>query len=148
MSLFALAAIFGTGIGPVWAGYVEQNASLQWRWIEYIQAAYTGAAFIAICAFLKETRGSVVLTRRAVKLRKETGDQRYRAKAEAERASIPILIKNSLSRPIMSEQLGRVMRDCGLTLCSTPSFSALHRAHCYGVQHVDRLCLGVSVVVK
>ena len=39
-------------------------------------------------------------TRRAAKLRKETGNQRYRARAEAERATIPILIKNSLTRPL------------------------------------------------
>lgn len=104
MGLFALGAIFGTGIGPVWAGFVEANPSLEWRWIQYIQAAYTGAAFIILCIFLKETRGSVVLTKRAICLRKETGDQRYRARAEAERASIVILIKNSLTRPIWSEQ--------------------------------------------
>lgn len=103
MSLFALGAIFGTGIGPVWAGFVEANTSLEWRWIQYIQAAYTGAALIVLLFFLKETRGSVVLTKRAARLRKETGDQRYRARAEAERASIAILIKNSLTRPIWSE---------------------------------------------
>lgn len=40
------------------------------------------------------------LTRRAAAKRKATGDNRYRAKAEAERASITILIKNSLTRPL------------------------------------------------
>jgi MFS family permease len=103
MSLFALAAIFGTGFGPFWAGFVEGNPSLGWRWIQYIQAIYTGAGFIVLLLFLKETRGSVLLTRKAARLRKETGDERYRAKAEEERASIGILIKNSLSRPLLSE---------------------------------------------
>lgn len=50
--------------------------------------------------FFKETRGSVILSRRAAKLRKETGDERYRARAEAERSSIPVLIKDSLTRPL------------------------------------------------
>ncbi|KAN0063724.1 hypothetical protein ACQY0O_003774 [Thecaphora frezii] len=101
MALFATAAIFGTGFGPVWAGWVEQNELLQWRWIQWIQCIYTGAGFLLIALFLKETRGSIILTRRARQLRKTTGDQRYRAKAEEERASVPILIKNSLTRPIL-----------------------------------------------
>lgn len=63
MGLFALAAIFGTGFGPFWAGFVEQNASLEWRWIQWIQAIYTGGVFILLCLFLRETRGSVLLTR-------------------------------------------------------------------------------------
>lgn len=107
MGLFALGAIFGTGFGPFWAGFVEGNTSLGWRWIQYIQAIYTGAGFIVLFIFLKETRGSVLLTRRAEKLRKETGDQRYKARAEAERASIAILIKNSLTRPLTSEITGK-----------------------------------------
>jgi MFS family permease len=99
MSLFSFGAIFGTGFGPFWAGFVAGNPKLEWRWIQYIQAIYTGAVFILLFIFLKETRGSVILTRRAVRLRNETGDKRYRARAEEERASIPILIKNSLTRP-------------------------------------------------
>lgn len=53
-----------------------------------------------IALFLRETRGSVLLTRRAQKLRKKTGDQRYKARAEEERASIPVLIRTNLTRPL------------------------------------------------
>lgn len=101
MALFATSAIFATGWGPFWAGFVADNTKLEWRYIQYIQAIYTGVILFVLAAFLKETRGSVLLTRRAMKLRKETGDGRYRARAEAERASIPILIRNSLTRPLM-----------------------------------------------
>lgn len=100
MALFALGALGGTGLGPVWAGWVAQRQDLGWRWIQWIQAIFTAVAFIVLLIFLTETRGSVVLTRRAVKLRKETGDQRYRARAEEERASIAALIKTSLTRPL------------------------------------------------
>ena len=101
MALFATGAIFGTGIGPVWAGWVEQNRRLGWRWIEYIQAIYTGFILIVLVVFLRETRGSIILTRRAAKLRKTTGDARYKARAELERASVSVLIKNSLTRPLV-----------------------------------------------
>lgn len=101
MALFATAAIFGTGIGPVWAGWVEQNTRLQWRWIQYIQAIYTGFILLLLLIFLRETRGSILLTRRAAKLRKTTGDPRYKARAELERSSLSVLIKNSLTRPLV-----------------------------------------------
>lgn len=118
MGLFALGAIFGTGFGPFWAGFVAGNPALQWRWIQYIQAIYTGAGFIVLLLFLKETRGSVLLSRKAAKLRKETGDSRYQARADAERASIPILIKNSLTRPLWSE--------CG---CGESPITVTHALH-------------------
>ncbi|PWY99052.1 MFS general substrate transporter [Testicularia cyperi] len=101
MSLFATAALFGTGIGPVYAGWIEQNTKLEWRWIQHVQAIYTGFILILIVLFLRETRGSIILTRRAAKLRKTTGDPRYKARAELERASLSILIKNSLTRPLI-----------------------------------------------
>ncbi len=41
------------------------------------------------------------MTRRAAKLRKTTGDTRYKARAELERASLSVLIKNSLTRPLI-----------------------------------------------
>lgn len=63
MAVFSTAAIFGTGIGPVFAGWIEQNDSLGWRWINWVQAIYTGVSFLALAVFLKETRGSVLLTR-------------------------------------------------------------------------------------
>lgn len=35
MSLFATAALFGTGLGPLCSGWVALN--LNWRWIHWIQ---------------------------------------------------------------------------------------------------------------
>lgn len=94
------AAIFGTGFGPAWSGWVAQRQDLGWRWIQHIQAIFTGAGFIVLAVCLTETRGSVILARRAAKLRKETGDERYKARSEEERASLWIIISNSLTRPI------------------------------------------------
>ncbi len=49
---------------------------------------------------MKETRSSILLTRLAKKIRKETGDKRYRARVEDERASLRTLIFISITRPI------------------------------------------------
>ena len=37
MSIFSAAALGGTGLGPVVAGWVELNPKLGWRWIQWIQ---------------------------------------------------------------------------------------------------------------
>lgn len=49
---------------------------------------------------MKETRSTILLTRLARKLRKETGDHRYRARAEDEEASLYTLIAVSCTRPL------------------------------------------------
>lgn len=101
MALFATAAIAGTGFGPVWAGWVAQRPDLSWRWIQYIQLISSAGSLLALCVCLKETRGSVILTRRAARLRRQTGDQRYKAHVEEERQSISVLIRQSLTRPML-----------------------------------------------
>lgn len=40
MSIFALTAIGGTGIGPVYAGWMEMNSRLEWKWIQWIQMMF------------------------------------------------------------------------------------------------------------
>lgn len=60
-----------------------------------------GVMVLAIFFFTKETRGSVILSRRAARLRKETGDHRYQCKSDAERASLAVLVKVSMTRPLL-----------------------------------------------
>lgn len=55
---------------------------------------------------MKETRGSIILTRLAKKARKETGDARYRARAEDETASLKTLIWISSTRPFCQYLFG------------------------------------------
>lgn len=59
-----------------------------------------GVLAVAIIFFTSETRGSVILSRRAKKLRKQTGDQRYACRSDAERASLAVLIRVSMTRPL------------------------------------------------
>jgi len=61
---------------------------------------FTGAYFISVVLLMKETRATIVLTRLASKKRKETGDDRYQAKAEIEKQNLITLIKISCTRPI------------------------------------------------
>ncbi|KAE9395012.1 MFS general substrate transporter [Gymnopus androsaceus JB14] len=86
----------GTVSAPLYNGYIDQN--LGWRWIEWIQLIANGALFACELLLLRETRGSLLLARRAKKMRKETGDQRYRAPSELEAVSIKDLLHASTTR--------------------------------------------------
>ncbi|KAJ7623750.1 MFS polyamine transporter [Roridomyces roridus] len=99
MALFSVAAIGGTGIGPVVAGWIEMNPKLEWRWIQWIQMMICGAYSVLVPVIMRETRSSILLMRLAKKIRKETGDERYRAKIEDERPSLLTLIYISCTRP-------------------------------------------------
>ncbi|KAL4885554.1 major facilitator superfamily domain-containing protein [Aspergillus karnatakaensis] len=68
MSYFSGAVLFGTGLGPLISGFVQQRAS--WRWIYYSQAIAAAVFLLILFFFLKETRGSVLLSRKAKALNK------------------------------------------------------------------------------
>lgn len=123
MALFSGAALFGTGWGPLVCGFIAQNTT--WRWIFYMQTITCGLMVGLICLVFKETRGSVLLSRKARALNKwygvreaagyygfnmpdpshpnssKTTSQRIRWKVQAdeERSSLSKMIGISLYRP-------------------------------------------------
>lgn len=120
MSLFSGAALFGTGLGPLCSGFIAQNMS--WRWVFYIQVITCGLFILAVIIFFKETRGSVLLSRRAKLLnvwyesREDVGFVgfdlavegqerhssqriRWKVKSDEERTSLKKMIGISVYRP-------------------------------------------------
>ena len=63
MALFSGAAFLGTGLGPLCSGFIAQHTS--WRWVFYLQTITCGVSILLVALFFKETRGSVLLSRRA-----------------------------------------------------------------------------------
>lgn len=59
-----------------------------------------GVYLILVPIIMKETRASILLMRIARRIRKKSGDHRYRARVEDERASLRTLIYISCTRPI------------------------------------------------
>ncbi|KAF9078033.1 MFS polyamine transporter [Rhodocollybia butyracea] len=100
MSLFAVAAIGGTGFGPLYAGWVQMNPKLEWRWIQWIQMIITAFDLLLVPIIMTETRSSVILMGIAKRMRQETGNWRYRARIEDERTKLGTLIWMSCTRPI------------------------------------------------
>ena len=120
MALFAGSALFGTGLGPLCSGFIAQH--LSWRWVFYVQIIDGGLLILAVTIFFKETRGSVLLSRRAKLLNswyearekvglvgmeivvdgegtKETQRLRWKVKSDEERETLAKMIGISVYRP-------------------------------------------------
>ncbi|KAL8684078.1 MAG: hypothetical protein Q9224_006636, partial [Gallowayella concinna] len=120
MALFAGAALMGTGFGPLCSGFVAQH--LLWRWVFYIQVMTSGFLILLVALFFKETRGSVLLSKRARLLNewyearekvglvgfemptddakgRESQRIRWKVKADEERESLAKMIGISIYRP-------------------------------------------------
>lgn len=114
------AALFGTGLGPLCSGFIAQNVS--WRWVFYVQTMSCAFLILCVIVFFKETRGSVLLSRRAQMLnqwyerREEAGyvgcemprDNgmknesqriRWKVKSDEERETLARMISISVRRP-------------------------------------------------
>jgi hypothetical protein len=113
--------VFGTGLGPLVSGFIAQH--LNWRWVFWVQVITCGCLITAVTLFFKETRGSILLSRKAHCLNKwyedleeaghigvemlispsseKTGSQRIRwkVKSDEERESISKMIGISIYRP-------------------------------------------------
>ncbi|BGP52748.1 hypothetical protein JCM8202v2_000304 [Rhodotorula sphaerocarpa] len=98
MALFSFAAFGSTGLGPVVFGYLAQIKGF--RYVSWAMFAMSGVFAVILPFVLDETRGSVLLSRKAAKLRKATGDDRYQSKADYERASLVEMFRTSLGRPV------------------------------------------------
>ena len=121
MALFSGAVLFGTGLGPLCSGFLAQN--LSWRWVFYIQIITCGVCILAVIVFFKETRGSVLLSRKAQVLNRWYQDRenagyvgfdmpsqsdsrkkvperiRWKVKSDEDRESLAKMIGISLYRP-------------------------------------------------
>lgn len=127
MALFSGAALFGTGIGPLISSVIAKHTT--WRWIYYSHAIVSGAFVVIMYILLKETRGSILLSRKARALNKyyerleEAGyygvlmpsDQssekqsvrriRWKVKSDEERESLAKMIKISCYRPFRKSRI-------------------------------------------
>ena len=120
MTLFSGAALFGTGLGPLVSGFITQNT--HWRWVFWLQVITIGLLVFAMILFFKETRGSILLSRKAECLNhwyeerekagyvglemqgadgktKEIQRIRWKVKSDEERESLRKMIGISVYRP-------------------------------------------------
>ncbi len=81
MALFSTMPFIGPSIGPLVGGFINSYAST-WRWTHYVLIIWSFCLLVALVLFVPETYHPVLLRNKAVRLRRETGDERWRAPLE------------------------------------------------------------------
>ncbi|KAJ5973810.1 hypothetical protein N7481_011020 [Penicillium waksmanii] len=97
ISIWSIGPLNGPVLGPVIGGFVTQY--LGWRWMCWI-ALILSAVALVLAIILKETYAPTLLQRKAARLRKETGDERWWSRYDRKESLYEIL-KLNLSRPFV-----------------------------------------------
>jgi MFS family permease len=97
MLIYTASPFVGPSIGPLIGGFINQYTS--WRWTFYVLLIWSAANVGMIALLVPETYHPVLLRNKARKLRKETGDERWKAPLEKMDKSIRKTIALSLLRP-------------------------------------------------
>ncbi|KAL4778981.1 major facilitator superfamily domain-containing protein [Aspergillus varians] len=99
MMLYTSSPFVGPELGPLVGGFINQFTT--WRWTFYALLIWSGTLLALLVLFVPETYHPVLLRRKAEKLRKQTGDERWQAPIEKMDRSIARTVLQSLYRPIL-----------------------------------------------
>lgn len=83
--------------GPLIGGFLSQAGG--WRWLYWFQLILAGATYVVFILTVPETYAPTLLKKRAEKLRKETGDQRYKTEQELDVRPMGERLKLFILRP-------------------------------------------------
>lgn len=75
------------------------ESSLGYRWIFWVLLIASGATWVASLFLLPETYAPLLLSKKAKKLRKDTGDSKFYASHEKSDYSIKALVRRTILRP-------------------------------------------------
>ncbi|KAH9968846.1 major facilitator superfamily domain-containing protein [Russula dissimulans] len=98
MLLFAVSPFAGPAIGPVVSGWLSVGG-VSWRWTFWILTIFTGVCLVVIIFTIPETYGPILRVKKAKRLRKETGDNRYYAPMEVKTVDLKQRLYDTLAMP-------------------------------------------------
>ena len=87
-------------IGPTIGAALTVNKHLGWRWTEYLLAIWVFAVVAVTTFTMPEVYGPVLLKRKAIKKRKETGDERFHHPHEDIKLDFNSIVTKHLVRPL------------------------------------------------
>ncbi|KAH0544712.1 hypothetical protein FGG08_001217 [Glutinoglossum americanum] len=100
ITVFSMTVFTGPLMAPFIGGFILENASLGWRWTEWVTAILGWLAFILNLLFLQETYPPVILVSKAAELRRRTKNWGIHAKQEEIEVDFYQLITQNFSRPL------------------------------------------------
>ncbi|KHC30924.1 multidrug resistance protein [Candida albicans P76055] len=123
MAVFSAAPFLGPVCGPIFGGLLCDYAPT-WRWVYWTFLIVAGFFYVVFIVVVPETHHGILLKKRAKKLRKDTGDSRYRSFNELQIRSFGEVAKTSLLRPfvLLSELIVFLM--------------TIYMAICYGLLYM------------
>ncbi|KAL6876892.1 MFS general substrate transporter [Trichoderma novae-zelandiae] len=111
MACFAIGPLLGPVVGPVVGGFI--TTALGWRWVFWIMAMLAGSLALLYAACARETYASVLLRRKAERLRKETGNPLLRSRLDPG-LSHAAYLKRGILRPFKMLVLSPISIICGV----------------------------------
>ncbi|KAL2354908.1 synaptic vesicle transporter [Cryomyces antarcticus] len=97
MMVYTASPFIGPELGPVIGGFINQYTN--WRWSFYVLLIWSAVQLTLIFLVVEETYHPVLLRQKAIKLRKETGNEAWKAPIEKMTRSIPRTVLWSCIRP-------------------------------------------------
>lgn len=96
MAWFMVATTGGPVVAPAISGFIAENIS--WRWVFAVGTLFS-VAVLPLILFMPETYTPVLLSRKAKRLRKETGDDEIIAKTDLQKKTLRHVLTVVMTRP-------------------------------------------------
>ncbi|MCO5589964.1 hypothetical protein L7F22_043933 [Adiantum nelumboides] len=132
MSMFSIAPFAGPAIGPIVSGAISVTGT-DWRWIFWTCSIFSGVCLILVVFTLKESYAPVILQRKAKRIRKETGQEFYKAPLDMH----PLVAKHLLHDTLLFPFIMLVQEPILLAM-------ALYLGFVYGIIY---LCFGAYPII-
>ncbi|KAF2203889.1 MFS general substrate transporter [Delitschia confertaspora ATCC 74209] len=97
MAAFSAAPFIGPAVGPLVGGFLSDAKG--WRWLYWIQLILSGAVWALITFTVPETYTPTLLAKRAKKLRKDTGNDKYVTEEDLDKRPLSERLRIFLFRP-------------------------------------------------
>ncbi|KAF1978453.1 MFS general substrate transporter [Bimuria novae-zelandiae CBS 107.79] len=100
LGVYLLIPLLGAVVGPIIGGFMAVRTT--WRWMFWSTSAFQAVMILVCFSVFRETYAPLVLKRRAERLRKTTGNDRYKTAHQhlQEKKSVIQVLTMALSRPL------------------------------------------------